>query len=119
MDRLALLEGATAADRGENLVVGRIIDHADLHLATNDEGNRGAPVTEASDIICRAVDRIGIQVPAEPGLAAGFLAHECIVWKAHQQPFADRLFCLPVCGGNEILQSLVFDLKRAWVSFTP
>jgi hypothetical protein len=83
VDRLALLEGATAADRGENLVVGRIIDHADLHLATNDEGDGDAPVTKASDIICRAVDRIDDPGAGRAGLAAGFLAHECVVWKAH------------------------------------
>lgn len=103
----------------KDFVSGGVVDHADLHLAADDKGDRDTPVPKAPDIVGRAVDRIDDPGAALTRSSAAFFAHETIIRKAREQPVVDRLLGPPVGDGDEILQSLVLNGEGAGVRVAP
>ena len=123
---LVVEEGALAALGGEQLVVGRIVDHAGDDRALALERDRDREVRDAVQEVGGAVERID-----DPGMglvgalaAAAFLAEEAVARARLGQLLAQGLLGAPVGGGDEIGRALerhlqVLDLAEVALERAP
>ena len=104
---------AAAAPRPEQLVVHRVVSHADLDPVVLHVGERDRPVRHAAQEIGGAVDRIdhpqGRAGPA-PG-AAPFLAEQIVLREGIAQARAHQLLDRTVGDAHDVLHPLELDLQ--------